>query len=140
LKTPKKMKSKNSLIKLKSANSLLAVIPTNSSSLNLYCFKYLAMMKQVPYTSGYRSQYSDWLRAGRPRGRSSGPGGGKNFHFCMSSRPSLGSMQPPIQWVLGALSLGVKRQGREAHHSPPTSAEVKKLGIYTSTPPHVFMA
>jgi hypothetical protein len=29
---------------------------------------------------------------------------------------------------------GVKRPGREADHSPPTSAEVKKMWIYTSTP------
>jgi hypothetical protein len=29
---------------------------------------------------------------------------------------------------------GVKRQGREADHSPPTSAEAKKMWIYTSTP------
>jgi hypothetical protein len=29
---------------------------------------------------------------------------------------------------------GVKRQGREAQHSPPASAEVKKMWIYTSTP------
>jgi hypothetical protein len=31
-------------------------------------------------------------------------------------------------------------QGREADHSPPTSAEVKKMWIYTPTPPYVFMA
>jgi hypothetical protein len=31
-----------------------------------------------------------------------------------------------IQWVPGALSLGVKRPGREADHSPPSSAEVKE--------------
>jgi hypothetical protein len=35
---------------------------------------------------------------------------------------------------------GVKWQGREADHSPPTSAEVKKMWIYTSTNPYVFMA
>jgi hypothetical protein len=35
---------------------------------------------------------------------------------------------------------GVKRQGREADHSPLTSAEVKKMWIYTSTPLYVFMA
>jgi hypothetical protein len=37
---------------------------------------------------------------------------------------------------------GVKRQGREADNSlsPPTSAEVKKKWIYTSTPLYVFMA
>jgi hypothetical protein len=28
-----------------------------------------------------------------------------------SSRPALGPTQPPIQWVPGALSLGVKRRG-----------------------------
>jgi hypothetical protein len=48
--------------------------------------------------------------------------------------------RPPIQWVPGALSPGVKRQGREADHSPPVSAEVKKMRIYTSTPPYAFMA
>jgi hypothetical protein len=35
---------------------------------------------------------------------------------------------------------GVKRPGREADHSPSTSAEVKKMWIYTSTPPYAFMA
>jgi hypothetical protein len=34
----------------------------------------------------------------------------------------------------------VKRQGREADHSPPTRVEVKKMWIYTSTPLYVFMA
>jgi hypothetical protein len=47
--------------------------------------------------------------------------------------------QPPIQWVPRALSPGVKRSGREADHSPPTSAEVKKTWLYISTPPYVFM-
>jgi hypothetical protein len=37
-----------------------------------------------------------------------------------------GPTQPPIQRVPRALSPGVKRPGREADHSPPTSAEVKK--------------
>jgi hypothetical protein len=58
-----------------------------------------------------------------------------NFHFSMSSGPALGSTQPPIKWVSGT-----KLQGPEADHSPPTSAEIKKMWIYTSTPPYVFMA
>jgi hypothetical protein len=33
----------------------------------------------------------------------------------------------------------VKRQGREADHSSPTSAEVKKPSTYISTPPYIFM-
>jgi hypothetical protein len=40
----------------------------------------------------------------------------------------------------GALSPGVKRSGREAHHSPSTCAEVKILWIYISSPPYAFMA
>jgi hypothetical protein len=40
----------------------------------------------------------------------------------------------------GALSLGIKRPKREADHSPPTSAEVKKTWVYTSTSLYVFMA
>jgi hypothetical protein len=59
----------------------------------------------------------------------------KNFHLPMYSRPALGPTQPPIQWVSGALSPGVKRPGREADHSHPASAEVKKTWVYTSTPP-----
>jgi hypothetical protein len=36
---------------------------------------------------------------------------------------------------------GVKWPGREAHHSPPTTAEVKKTWISTSTSPsYIFMA
>jgi hypothetical protein len=69
------------------------------------------------------------------RGESSSPGRVKNFHFSISSRLALGSTQPPIKWVPG-----VKRQEREADHSPPTSAEIKKVWIYTSTPLYVFMA
>jgi hypothetical protein len=49
----------------------------------------------------------------------------------------MGTTQPPIQWVPGALSPGVKRQGREVDHTPSTSAEVEKTWIYTSTPPRL---
>jgi hypothetical protein len=42
------------------------------------------------------------------------PGRGKIFLFSTASRPVLGPTQPPIQWVPGTLSPGVKRSGREA--------------------------
>jgi hypothetical protein len=40
---------------------------------------------------------------------------------------------------LRGLSLGVKRPGREADHSPPSSAEVSAWSC-TCTPQYVFMA
>jgi hypothetical protein len=52
--------------------------------------------------------------------------GARNFSLHHRVRTTLGSIQPPIQWVLGALFLGVKRPGREADYSPPSSAEVKE--------------
>jgi hypothetical protein len=94
----------------------------------------------VHYGPGRRSRYSNWPQAGRPRGRSSNTGRVKVFLFSTSSKPALGLTQPPIKCVPGALSPRVKRMGREDNHSPPTSAEVKKTWIYTSTPPYVFMA
>jgi hypothetical protein len=66
------------------------------------------------------------------------PGG--IFLFTTTSRTALGPTQPPLQWVPGALSVGVKRPGREADHSPPSSAEVKNAWSYTSAPQYVFMA
>jgi hypothetical protein len=55
----------------------------------------------------------------------------KIFLFSMASRPAQGNNQSPFQWVLG----------READHTPPSSAEVMNGGdIYTSTPPYVFMS
>jgi hypothetical protein len=55
--------------------------------------------------------------------------------FTIVSRMALRPTQPPIQWVPGTFSRGVKRPGREAHHSPPSSAEIKNPWIFTSTPP-----
>jgi hypothetical protein len=90
---------------------------------------------------GKRIRYSDWLRDGQLRGRSSSPGREKNFLFSMLSRPVLGPTQLPIQWEPGgAVPPGVKQPEREADHSPLTSAEVKKTWIYTSSPPYAFRA
>jgi hypothetical protein len=84
--------------------------------------------------SGQRSRYSDYLRAGKPRGRSSRPGRSKNFNFSMLSSPALAPTHPPTQWVLGALSPGVKRRGLEADHSSPSRSEAKKTWVYAPTP------
>jgi hypothetical protein len=39
----------------------------------------------------------------------------------------------------GASFPGVKPPGREANHSLPANAELKKMWIYTSTPPYAFL-
>jgi hypothetical protein len=62
------------------------------------------------------------------------------FLFTTVFWTALGPTQPPIQWVPGTLFLGVKRPGRAADHSPPSTAEIKNAWSYTSSPPYVFMA
>jgi hypothetical protein len=57
------------------------------------------------------------------------------FLFTTTSRAALGPTQPPIEWVPGALSLGVKWLGHEADHSPPSSAKVKEcVELYLHSP------
>jgi hypothetical protein len=96
------------------------------------------------YTHGRVSGLYQWYRAGLwavwPGGSS--PAGGWEF---FSSPPSSDHL-----WGLPSLpsngyrgwgpSLGVKRPGREADHSPPTSAEVKNVWSYTSTLQYAHMA
>jgi hypothetical protein len=57
------------------------------------------------------------------------------FFFATASRPALGPIQRPIQWLPGALSLGIKRPVLEADHWPPSSPGVMSSWNYTSTPP-----
>jgi hypothetical protein len=57
-----------------------------------------------------------------------------------ASRQTLGSTEPPVQWVPGTLSPEVERPGREADQSSTSSAEVRNAKICTPLPPYVFMA
>jgi hypothetical protein len=80
-----------------------------------------------------RSRYSDWLRAGRLRGRSSSPGRVKNFLFSTSSRPALG----PTHWVPGALFPGVRWPGVKltTHlHLVPRSRKCESIHPLPHTP------
>jgi hypothetical protein len=81
------------------------------------------------YSQLQLSRYSDGL---------DGPGfDSRECKICLfstASRPILGLTQLPIEWLPGALSLWVKRQGRESDHSPPSSAEVKKGGAIPPLP------
>jgi len=60
------------------------------------------------------------------------------FLFNTTSRTAHGPTQPPIQWIPGALSLGVKWPGHEADHSPPSSAEIKEcMELYLHSSIHL---
>jgi hypothetical protein len=58
----------------------------------------------------------------------------KIFVSSTRCRQILGPTQPHIQWVPGTLVPGVKRTAREADHSPPSSAQIKKGGAITPAP------
>jgi hypothetical protein len=63
------------------------------------------------------------------------PGGGLGiFLFTTAPRTALEPTKPLIQWVPGALSLGVKRPGREADHSHLVPKS-KNAWRYTCTSP-----
>jgi hypothetical protein len=59
------------------------------------------------------------------------------FPFTNKPRVAKKPNQPPLQWVLEALSTGVKLLGHKADHSPPSSTKVKNAWSYTSTPPYI---
>jgi hypothetical protein len=54
----------------------------------------------------------------------------------------MGVVRHPASYPMGARKsfLGVKRPGREADHSPPSSDEDKNAWSYTFTLQYVFMA
>jgi hypothetical protein len=68
------------------------------------------------------------------------PGGTGNFS--LHHRVQNGSGAHPASYPMdnrGSFP-GVKRPGREADHSPPSSAEVKNAWSYNSAPQYAFMA
>ena len=54
----------------------------------------------------------------------------RNFCLLHNSRTDVGSTQPPIQCVTGELSVGVKHNGYETYHTPPSSGEFKNEWSY----------
>jgi hypothetical protein len=68
-----------------------------------------------------------------------GPRYNQEFSLLHVVQTVSGPIQPPIQWAPVALFSGLKRPRSEADHSPPSSADIKKTWIYTSTLPYVFM-
>jgi len=59
----------------------------------------------------------------------------RSRHKITASRLALGPTQPSIRWVPVALSMRVKRPGRETDQSLPSTAEVKGYVELYPTPP-----
>jgi hypothetical protein len=68
------------------------------------------------------------------------PAGAGNFSLHHRLQNGSGAHLASYPMVPGAISLGVKRPGREADYSHPSSAEVKSEWCYTSTPQYTLMA
>jgi hypothetical protein len=64
---------------------------------------------------------------------------GARFSLLRSVQTGFGVQPTSCPIGTGTLSPGAKRPEREADHSHPTSAEVKKTWVYTSIPPYDFM-
>jgi hypothetical protein len=67
------------------------------------------------------------------------PKRGKRFFSSHRIQIDFWPTQPPIQWVLGAFSSGVKWLGYKDGHSPPSNVEVKNGGAILPLPPYIFM-
>jgi hypothetical protein len=61
------------------------------------------------------------------------PSRGEIFLFSTVFRLPLGPTQPPVEWLPGALSLGVKKQRHDTDHSPPSAAEVSNGEAISTT-------
>jgi hypothetical protein len=63
------------------------------------------------------------------------PAGAGNFSLHHRDQNGCGAYPASYPVGTGTLSLGIKRPGREADHSPPSGAEIKNAWSYTFTPP-----
>jgi hypothetical protein len=62
------------------------------------------------------------------------------YLFTTTSRPGLGPIHPPVQWVPRALSLGLKRPEREADHSIHLVPSSRMRGTIPPLRQYAFMA
>jgi hypothetical protein len=97
----------------------------------------MKLLRFVHYKVGFSeawlfSQYNDGILAD---GQVLIPDKQENFLYSTESRPGLMPAQPPIQWVLRALSPEVKWLGNEA----PSSAEVNSGRVIPPFPHTFFM-
>jgi hypothetical protein len=87
---------------------------------------------------GYCSRYSDWLRAGLPRVRSSSPSIVKTFYSVHTSSTGNPASYPLVTG--GSFPRGKASVACNWPLSPPTNAEVKRTWFHTFTLPYVLIA
>jgi hypothetical protein len=116
-----------------SISSLSAVHITISHKFYWFDFTFLLLQKRsrgssVSIVSGYG--LDDWAIKVRS------PAGARIFPLSSVSRPALGPTQPPVQWVPGVFSLGVKRgRGVMLTTHPHLVPRSRMSRIYTSSLP-----
>jgi hypothetical protein len=98
--------------------------------------RFNTIIPSTPRKSRIAQWYSAGLRSGRSEVRVLAVAG----NIFLQHRVQAGSVANPASYPMGtrALFLGVKRPGREADHSPPSSAEIKNTWSFTSTPHYAF--
>jgi hypothetical protein len=89
---------------------------------------------RIPAGVRSRDSYVDTATGHGLNGWGSNPGWRKIFLFSTTFRPALGPTQTSIQWVPIASYPAVKRQRREADHSPPSSVEIGNGGAIPPLP------
>jgi hypothetical protein len=102
------------------------------NSFSRYSSKLLVVCKRSVWY-----QYRSCLTTGWTIGLSRfDPRQGQIFLLAPASRPALGPTEPPIQWVPGVLSPGVKRgRGVTLTTHPHLASRLRMSRSYTSSPP-----
>jgi hypothetical protein len=85
--------------------------------------------KDSSVSMGQATGWPAWVRL---------PAEKRKLSLVRSVQTFLGPIQPPIQWLLGALFPGVEWPQRDADHSSPPSVGVNN-GVATVPPPYVLI-
>jgi hypothetical protein len=101
---------------------------------SVYSKKKTALLSIFPVASKWEISYISYEM--KDRGIVRFPAGIRGFLFSKASGSAVEPTQLP--WVRGAVSLHIKRSGREADQSPISSTEVKNGLRCSSTTPYLF--
>jgi hypothetical protein len=108
--------------KLMSATPNRSLLLKNHTPFLIVLSKLLSLFSDIRHSDGLRTGGAGFHTRQRP----------EIFLYSTMFEVTLEPTKPPIQWTPGALFPGIRRQQREADHSPSSSAEVKSVG---ATPP-----